>query len=168
MALGHSILAWGMLVANGMPKFKDRGELGECWHGECRVQESCQPFRTLGSFLIVGMGNAGSNSYAKTLSGLGSLPILAWLLLQECSTYWHGMCYQQLPCQKKSSIRVNFVLDISTKIWYNRGLDFWKWGACAEKSFSKFYKNQTIGFFLVVYNYSTLRWIFKTWGGGLF
>ena len=158
MALGHPDLAWGMLVANGMPKFGDRGE--------CRVQESCQPFRPLGSFLIVGMGNAGSNSYAKTSSGLGSLPILAWLLLQECSLYWHDLCYQQLLCQKKSSIRVNFVLDINTKIWYISRLDFWKWGVCAEKSFPKFYKNRTIGFFRVVYNYSTLRWIFKTWGVG--
>lgn len=32
------ILAWGMLTANGMPTFGDRGEhgdRGECWHGEC-------------------------------------------------------------------------------------------------------------------------------------
>ena len=133
MALVHSILAWGMLTANGMPTFGGRGE--------CRVQESCQPFRPLGSFLIVGMGNAGSKSYAKTFSGLGSLPILAWLLLWESCVYWHGVCYQQLPCQKKSSIRVNFVLDTSTKIWYNRGLDFWKWGVCAGKFFPKFHTN---------------------------
>ena len=110
--------AWGMQSARIMPTFQ-----------------------TTWIIPIVGMGNAGSNSYAKTLSGLGNLPILAWLLLQKCSPYWHGMCYQQLPCQKKSSIRVNFVLDMSTKIWYNKGLDFWKWGACAEKSFPKFHTN---------------------------
>ena len=113
----------------------------ESWHGLCRAQESCQPFRSIGSFPIVGMGNAGSKSYAKTSSGLGSLPILAWLLLWEGCVYWHGMCYQQLPCQKKSSIRVHYVLDISTKICYNSRLEFWKWGVCAEKSFPKFYTN---------------------------
>ena len=130
-----------------MPTFGDRGERGECWHWECRVQESCQPFRPLGSFLIFGMGNAGSNSCAKTSSRLGSLPILAWVLLWEGCVYWHGLCYQQLPCQKKSSIRVNFVLDISTKIWYISRLDFWKWGVCAEKYFPKFPINSDIGFF---------------------
>lgn len=94
-------------------------------------------FQTMQTFPIVGMGNAGSNPYAKTTSGLGSLPILAWVLLQGGSPYWHGVCYQQLPCQKKSSIRVNFVLDMTTKIWYNSRLDFGRWGACAEKIFSK-------------------------------
>lgn len=115
----------------------------------------------MGSIWNVGMGNAGSNYYAKNVGTTYAIGMLAWgmlpaygmptilarLLLQECSPYWHGMCYQQLPCQKKSSIRVNFVLDMTTKIWYNRGLDFWRWGACAEKSFPKFYKNRTIGFF---------------------
>ena len=66
-------------------------------------------------------------------------------------SYWHDSCYQQLPCQKKSSIRVHFVLDISTKIWYNGRLDFWKWGACAEKSFSKFLINSAIWFFKLYY-----------------
>jgi hypothetical protein len=104
----------------------------------------CQPLGIVGN---VGMGNAGSNYYAKNVGTAYAIGMLAWVLLQECSPYWHGMCYQQLPCQKKSSIRVHFVLDMTTKIWYNRGLDFWKWGACAEKSFPKFYKNRTIGFF---------------------
>ena len=118
------MLAWGMQSARIMPTFQ-----------------------TMQTFPIVGMGNAGSNSYAKTSSGLGSLPILAWVLLQEGSPYWHGVCYQQLPCQKKSSIRVHFVLDISTKIWYNSRLDFWKWGACAENSFPKFQIKWAIAIF---------------------
>jgi hypothetical protein len=87
---------------------------------------------------------------------------LAWVLLQKCSPYWHGMCYQQLPCQKKSSIRVNFVLDISTKIWYISRLDFWKWGGVCRKIFSKILQKSDHWVFRAVYNYSTLRWIFKT------
>jgi hypothetical protein len=34
MALGHSILAWGMLTANGMPTFGDHADLSNSWHGE--------------------------------------------------------------------------------------------------------------------------------------
>jgi len=89
----------------------------------------------------IGMGLAIGMLAWGMLPAYGMPTILAWVLLQKCSPYWHGMCYQQLPCQKKSSIRVHFVLDISTKFWYNRGLDFWKWGVCAEKSFPKFHTN---------------------------
>jgi len=70
MALGHPDLAWGMLVANGMPKFGDRGDRGECWHGECREQLLCQELLWIGKPPNIG-----------TALATEVFPILAWYVL---------------------------------------------------------------------------------------
>jgi hypothetical protein len=84
MALGHSILAWGMLTANGMPTFGDSGEHGECWHGECREQLLCQECWHGLCYWNLGMGNATSIWYANYIGmalATEMFPILAWYVL---------------------------------------------------------------------------------------
>lgn len=84
MALGHPDLAWGMLTANGMPTFGDRGEHGECWHGECREQLLCQECWHGLCYWNLGMGNATSIWYANYIGmalATGVFPILAWYVL---------------------------------------------------------------------------------------
>jgi hypothetical protein len=110
MALGHSILAWVMLVANGMPTFGDRGdrgEHGECWHGLCYQHMVCQLYWHGSCYWNVGMGNATSIWYANYI-GMG-------LAIGGGSPIGTTPATSKF-CAKKTFHMVHFVLDASTKI----------------------------------------------------
>jgi len=85
MALGHSILAWGMLYsiwyanlwgswgmqsARIMPTFQINRIIPNSWHGECREQLLCQDLLWIGKPPYIGMALATE-----------VFPILAWYVL---------------------------------------------------------------------------------------
>lgn len=125
MVYAIGMLAWGMQSAGIMPTFQ-----------------------TIGESPIVGMGNAGSNSYAKTSSGLGSLPILAWVLLYAEPLLLARLLLPANSVPKKVSIWCILCFTQARKYSIMGGWNLIKWGGVHQNSFSKFFKISPIWIFL--------------------